>query len=585
MATRSAMMTSIHPGENAAPSAPPSLSRPYKDFLTPALHRRFTHAAAVVLACCWLEGVLLSPNGWFWTIFPIGPATIRTLLLFIPCLAIFIIRLANMHIGRLTTTSTFETFVFKTTEWGTLVTLGWYIFSAWFFGEVYFWTRTAEANLAWVDRGNAYERARVNENPMWLRCLYILLAFTQTGIHLASDYDRVPIEERELDAVVPERPDGSRIQIPESLHRIYQQLPRTIQNVGQTIVPTIVSSFPIYFVLGVRSLTWPWASTLARTFNKELPAGAPPTGLVNAPLVLWQAFSSSVLLVLLWNLSNVSFTVFLAEPPLKKGQALTNEIIDAQGNTLSKSKDPNGSLIRGLRATKDVPKSFAFWELSVISHRFPLRRETFFAEVERKDGSTWTQIATSCLQELEAMSHRIEAAQRSIPTKPIQMSEPKPKDYGMPKIGDQTVVSDRDVLRHRNPSDLVHTVASIAKSLGQSPGAIDPVSPRARKALTYGIDHTVSRETQQRWQKDGVSQEVGSWMMVILRQPSIGWLFQQTFARCVAAAVLGVPYSKKCDIEHATKTLVKLSTIALTPDHLSSSIELSSRSSTVCEPH
>nr|POE94343.1 nucleoporin ndc1 [Quercus suber] len=561
------MTANLQPAQAVQSPASPPLSRPYKDFLTPALHRRFTHAAAVVLACCWLEGVLMSHNGWFWTIFPLGPAAIRTLLLFIPCLAVFIVRLANMHIGRLTTTSPFETFVLKTTEWGTLVTLGWYIFSAWFFGEVYVWTRTAEANLAWVDRGNAYERPRVNENPMWLRCLYILLAFTQSGLHLAFDYDRVPIEQRDSSSVPAERPDESRVPIPKFVHQISHELPRIARNLGNTVIPTIIFSFPIYFGFGIRALTWPWASGFARTFNKELPAGASPTGLINAPLLLWQAFSSSVLLVLLWNFSNVAFTIFLAEPPLKKGQPLTNEINDAQGNTLSKSKDPNGSLIRGLRAKKDVPKSFAFWELKVISHGFPDRRKTIFAEVERKDGNTWTQIATNCLQEIEAISHRIVAAQTPRQASQPATSEPQQPDYNMPKIGDQKIVSDRDVLRHRNPSDLVHTVANIAKSVGQSPGAVDPVSPRARKALTYGIDHAVSRETQQRWQKDGVSQEVGSWMMVILRQPSIGWIFQQTFSRCVAAAVLGVPYSKKSDIEHAVESLVKLSTVALTEDN------------------
>lgn len=45
---------------NSSILKPEARLRPYKDFLTPALHRRFTNAALVVLAGCWFEATLMS---------------------------------------------------------------------------------------------------------------------------------------------------------------------------------------------------------------------------------------------------------------------------------------------------------------------------------------------------------------------------------------------------------------------------------------------------------------------------------------------------------------------------------------------
>lgn len=90
---------------------------PYRQFLTPALHRRFTSAAFITLVVCYAEAVLIADKSssgsepqvqktlksdivavfWFW--FPIGPAGIRTLLLFISSLPIFVLRVSQLHLG------------------------------------------------------------------------------------------------------------------------------------------------------------------------------------------------------------------------------------------------------------------------------------------------------------------------------------------------------------------------------------------------------------------------------------------------------------------------------------------------------
>lgn len=89
----------------------------YREFLTPALHRRFSSAALITLVVCYAEAVLIADKSssesipylqkrfrcdivavfWFW--FPVGPAGIRTLLIFVSVLSIFVLRMAQLHLG------------------------------------------------------------------------------------------------------------------------------------------------------------------------------------------------------------------------------------------------------------------------------------------------------------------------------------------------------------------------------------------------------------------------------------------------------------------------------------------------------
>lgn len=89
----------------------------YREVLTPALHRRFTSAALITLVLCYGEAVVIADHSsseldpyiqkslrsdivsvfWFW--FPIGPAGIRTLLLFVSAISIFVLRVAQLHLG------------------------------------------------------------------------------------------------------------------------------------------------------------------------------------------------------------------------------------------------------------------------------------------------------------------------------------------------------------------------------------------------------------------------------------------------------------------------------------------------------
>ena len=137
----------------------------------------------------------MSDGNLFWRIFIFGRPGLRMMLLFLPVLSVFIIRLANLHVGERNTASGFETIYQHLTAPRTYNTLWWYMVSAFVFGEVYIWSRGNNADLGWVDQGRPYERPRLNENPIVLRSLYMYLAVLQTCLHLYSERDTVQLLE------------------------------------------------------------------------------------------------------------------------------------------------------------------------------------------------------------------------------------------------------------------------------------------------------------------------------------------------------------------------------------------------------
>lgn len=585
--TSTRQTTSTTPQKAPTPSA-----RPYKDFLTPALHRRFTTAASLILSLCWLETLLIhSSPSYLWRWFPLGPAGLTTLLLFLSCLAVFIIRVQNLHIGVRTTTSAFETAVqlaLSPRAWATGV---WYLGSALWFGEVYLRGRSAEAGLGWVDVGRTYERARLNENPVFLRVVLGCIAVGQTVVHLVRDADLVAlgadegVEKVDKTTTTAESalPPALASRLPVPLTKLAAQGKDIANRTLLLALCGVTLSLPVYFGL-VRRTIWALLYPVARTLYRELPQNAGPGGLTNAPAIFWQALSSSLLLVLLWEVSNAVFSIFTAQPPLKRGQPLTSEIKDARGVVLSRSKDPNGSLLRGLRAKNEVTKSFAFWELCLVctNEEFALRRKMIFTEVDRcvtsKEGgtevkTTWKQICELCLAQLTDISLRISAAQQplqqtdTLPTQ--QQQQQQQQQQGslslLPKIADRGVLPDRPIVLGARSNTLAKNVGAVAKSLGQAPGSQNPVTPRARKAIEWTANSAFSPSTQQKWSQQALHQDANGLMLSVLRSP-LGEPLRQTFGRRVCAVAFGVPHSNEVNISHAAQTLARLAVVSLKED-------------------
>ncbi|KAK3690660.1 hypothetical protein LTR37_019028 [Vermiconidia calcicola] len=539
----------------STPQPPQQRSRPYKDFLTPALHRRFTRAALLVFAACYLASLLLRPPGLLWLWNPLSATGTRACMLFLSCLAVFIVRVANVHCGELVAASPAESAWAAVVGWRGVVTLGWYVYSACFFGEVYIWSRDNAAGLGWVDHGREDEWALLNENPIFLRAVFFCLAVAQTAVHLGRGEDRIPIPVKEEAPMAAQQQQTAASKVPKSLQALQARLPAIGLRTLKLAIPTLAFTLPVYFLI-LRPLLWPYFYTIGHFFfQSKLAQQSRPTGLTDVPRLVWQCLTSSATLILLWEISNATFTIHVARPPLSKAgdEPLTGLMITGE-----KGKDPNGSLISGLKAKKEVPRTFAFWELSLICTHYPTRRKTIYTEVDRAGGSTWSQISTLCLNEISSIQSRIQAAQtppaQQQPQSQEQTQQQQPY-LGLPKIADRSVQSGDVWAQPQHQS--MQSVANMAKSIGQSPGAQNPALPKARKAIEWGADHVFTQENQARLlSREGINKEVSGFAVKILRTPP-GEVFRQTFGRRVKGVVFGgdAPYGSEASVIHASRAL------------------------------
>lgn len=194
------------------------------------------------------------------------------------------------------------------------------------------------------DYSRSWERKRLNERALYLRSHCLMLAIVQTIIHLSYDNDSIRIS-----TSVPSFSKHSyqrfQIELPP-IQRVRLELPSMLRQIA-TLSLFMAFSGPIFYAMFLRRRAWTVSMALASTFMDVPRSGKlsyiPP---YHITLVLRSLISGSLLL-LLWRGSNVLFSVYVGQEPLKGGEPITNE-----------TKDPNGSLISGLKAKKQLPKVF-----------------------------------------------------------------------------------------------------------------------------------------------------------------------------------------------------------------------------------
>jgi nucleoporin NDC1 len=100
----------------------------------------------------------------------------------------------------------------------------------------------------------------------------------------------------------------------------------------------------IFYFVGPRHLLWEYYYSFSRYFI-SLSKTSRPTGLAPfAPLVA-KFVVEGTLLVLLWEFVNKAFDLYIAQEPLKNNKPITSD-----------SKDPNGTLLNGLKSNKEANK-------------------------------------------------------------------------------------------------------------------------------------------------------------------------------------------------------------------------------------
>lgn len=427
----------------------------------------------------------------------------------------------------------------------------WYWISAFLFSEVYIFSTPSTANLAWVDPGRSYERPRLNERAVLLRTMFGILAFAQAIVHVCGDYDslRIPLpasttSNRHWDATG--RPVAGQERAP--LLQIRDKLPRLL--VRSLILTFVVGIWGpvIYFVL-LRSMAWSVARTTVRPFF-TVHKSQTPSGLSDV-FALWARYMwSAAMLVLLWETTNLAFTIYATQAPLKKGQPLTND-----------SKNPNGSLINGLRSKREIPRSMALWELRLISEGFEDRRNTIYNDFEKGGASTWLDVAGSCMAVIQGVSKSIYNAQTAnlYPAQPTTEAAPPISKARLTQPLQDNPNIFNPAPRPQSPLDAIADgVGSVAKSLGQSSGG----SPLVKKALT--ILENPAGQAQPGAQR--ITGQANRYALDFLRSP-LGSPFRVSFAQRANAMVFGSPYSNAADVHNAVRALTRLAAASLREDN------------------
>lgn len=188
----------------------------------------------------------------------------------------------------------------------------------------------------------SYERSRLNERPIYLRSVFFTLAFIQSIYHLYYDYDRVPLP------ITKSRSDPIADQQPPTMMSIVAKMKTNLPQLSQTILQRSVSMIfigPIAYSLLIRRTAWSWTLFFAKLLWNLPKAAEPPKIPPYHISLLLRSVTSCFLLLTLWEASNTIFSAYVAQDPLKRAQPLTND-----------SRDPNGSLLTGLKSKKEAPK-------------------------------------------------------------------------------------------------------------------------------------------------------------------------------------------------------------------------------------
>ena len=165
-----------------------------------------------------------------------------------------------------------------------------------------------------------------------------MLAITQSGLHLYYNYDSVtlPVTQAKNDTISGQPPKQEH-----PLSQMKTLLPSLSRKIGIRAAGMAVLG-PFIYAFFIRRAAWSCSLYLAALLW-DVPASQlsyiPP---YHYSLIL-RSSTSSALLTTLWEFSNTIFSAYLVQEPLKREQPLTSD-----------SKDPNASLLNGLRAKREI---------------------------------------------------------------------------------------------------------------------------------------------------------------------------------------------------------------------------------------
>jgi nucleoporin NDC1 len=329
---------------------------------------------------------------------------------------------------------------------------------------------------------------------------------------------------------------------------------------------------PFIYQFFLRRTAWSYKLYFAKLFwNFTRAAAEPPKRFlpITFSMMVRSAISGGAL-VLLWQTTNLFFSTFISKEPLKRGQPLTTE-----------TKDPTGSLLDGLKAKKEVVKTFALWELCLISQRLPDRRKAIFDDIDRTGGPAWTQILNASTNIINGINTRINAYKK--PPSSTQAQTAQSPIQTLPRLTkppkEDNIFAPSPKPRSRQEK-LEEAFRATAKSYGQAPDWTPIARAKARDVLGRASTLVLSPDRKQKLL--GAAQELKlltgpsksqpsslvttfPFLLRVLRSP-LGKPFRQTYARRLCAIVLGTPYGELSPIADAIESLTRLLVASLTED-------------------
>jgi nucleoporin NDC1 len=171
----------------------------------------------------------------------------------------------------------------------------------------------------------------------------------------------------------------------------------------------------------------------------------------------------------------------------------------------------------------------------LITTRFSERRETIYSELDRADGSTWTQIQTLCLAEISSIKTRIDkfnnpVAPSTAPPPPVTQV-PGRKPIAAP------LKTDPIFAKAPPPATELRKAATyigdVARRHGNTPGA-QPL----KEALEYGSQKLLTDGQRHQIAPEHIQQTANGLLVQMVHSP-FGYIFRQSFSRCASSVVFG----------------------------------------------
>lgn len=379
---------------------------------------------------------------------------------------------------------------------------------------------------------------KLNERPIYLRAVCLMLAVFQSCLSLYMDLGALKIS---IGRHRPESKSSKQDTHPKtSMKQQFRE-----NGVSLIIYCAVVSGVtaligPFIYSLTVRQWLWKFHLTFAKLFWNLSRANARATGYPPCnPVLILRSFGLGFLLLSLWMATTVAFNLFLDQEPLKKGLPLSTG-----------SKDPNGTLLNGLKAKRDVVKTFAFWELASISEKQPERRKAIFADIERPEGPCWASMQEAALNVVREIDLRVAGTN---PTPKLAPQQPQATEK-LPTIAPP--ISTRQIVLNSPKSSTTRKqaealIAAGAKRIGQSTHPWSPPVDKVKADLYERAQPSIQAASQ--WRSS-------------LDKSVIGGCFVRTKERKIKTIILGTPRSQSVVVVDAISSVTKMLVASLSED-------------------